>query len=80
MTLVRAVLAAVVLLGSAHAASAAVLKVGPEEALKGPGMAARVAKDGDTIEFAPGEYYDCGVFYQQRLISPGPPIPRLRRC
>ncbi|MCX7379037.1 MAG: hypothetical protein NTY94_20100 [Alphaproteobacteria bacterium] len=75
MTLVRAVLAAAVLLGSASAAGAAVLKVGPGEALPGPGAAARVAKDGDTIEFAPGEYYDCGVFYQQRLTFTGPTDP-----
>ena len=75
MTLVRPALAAALLLCGMPAAGAAVLKVGPGEALKGPGMAARVAKDGDTIEFAPGEYFDCGAFYQQRLTFTGPTDP-----
>jgi hypothetical protein len=72
---VRTALAAAVLLCGMKVAGAAVLKVGPGEALKGPGMAARVAKDGDTIEFAPGEYYGCGVFYQHRLTFTGPTDP-----
>ena len=32
------------------------LRVGPGRALRTPAMAARVAKDGDTIEFDPGDY------------------------
>ena len=75
MTWTRAALTAALLLCGVPVAGAAVLKVGPGEALKGPGMAARVAKDGDTIEFAPGEYYECGAFYQQRLTFTGPTDP-----
>lgn len=75
MTAWHAALAVAMLLGSGGAAGAAVLKVGPNEALKGPWAASKVAKDGDTIEIAPGEYYECAVFYQQRLTITGPADP-----
>lgn len=74
MSMARAALAAALLLGSVPA-GAAVLKVGPDEALKGPWAASRVAKDGDTIEIAPGEYFSCGAFYQNRLTITGPADP-----
>ena len=63
-------LAAVVLLGGV--ARGAVLKVGPGEALTLPSQAARVAGDGDTVEIAAGEYFDCAVWPQQRLTITGP--------
>jgi hypothetical protein len=74
MSTARAALAVALLLGSGPA-GAAVLKVGPNEALKGPWAASKAAKDGDTIEIAPGEYYGCGAFYQNRLTITGPSDP-----
>ncbi len=53
-------------------AASATLKVGPEEALKSPSAAARVAQDGDTVEIAPGEYFDCAVWRSDRLTITGP--------
>ena len=74
MSTARAALAVALLLGSGPA-GAAVLKVGPNEALKGPWAASKAAKEGDTIEIAPGEYYGCGAFYQNRLTITGPTDP-----
>ena len=51
---------------------AAVLKVGPEEAFKVPSQAARAAKDGDTVEIAAGEYFDCAVWPQSGITIAGP--------
>ena len=75
-----AVLLAVVLAGPApkaapKAASGAVLKVGPGEALTVPSQAARVAGEGDTIEIAAGEYFDCAVWPQNRITITGPSDP-----
>ncbi len=56
-------------------AGAAVLKVGPQEALRAPSQAARVAKDGDTIEIAAGEYYDCAIWRQHGITITGPVDP-----
>jgi hypothetical protein len=69
------VLAVAALSLSAGAAGAAVLQVGPEEKLTTPSRAARVAKDGDTIVIAPGEYYDCAVWPQSNLVITGPEDP-----
>lgn len=71
MTWFRAALAAGVLL-AAGAARGEVLKVGPEEALKAPSDAARVARDGDVVLIAPGEYYDCAIWRQNGLTIAGP--------
>ncbi|MBK1631071.1 hypothetical protein CKO31_10025 [Thiohalocapsa halophila] len=49
-------------------AGARVLQVGPERALKVPSAAAKVAKDGDTVEIAAGEYRgDVAVWRQNGL-------------
>ena len=56
-------------------AAGAVLKVGPQEALAVPSQAARVAEDGDTIEIAAGEYYDCAVWRQNDITITGPDDP-----
>jgi len=69
------VLAAAALPLVAGTAGAAVLKVGPEEALVAPSRAARVAKDGDTIVIAPGEYFDCAVWPQNGITITGPEDP-----
>jgi hypothetical protein len=47
------------------------LEVGPDLDLKTPSAAARVATDGDTIEIAPGEYYDCAVWQAGNLTIVG---------
>jgi hypothetical protein len=60
---------------AAGTAGAAVLRVGPQEALAAPSQAARVAKDGDTIVIAPGDYYDCAVWPQSNLVITGPEDP-----
>jgi hypothetical protein len=51
---------------------AATLKVGPQEAFKLPSEAARAAKDGDTVEIAAGEYFDCAVWPQNGITIAGP--------
>ncbi|MBT0960574.1 hypothetical protein [Denitromonas iodatirespirans] len=52
--------------------SAAVLRVGPDEALQHIADAARLARDGDTVEIAPGRYPgDVAVWTQQRLTIRG---------
>ncbi len=63
------VAAAVLLYGAG--AGAAVWKVGPEEALTLPSQAARMAGDGDTVEIAAGEYFDCAVWPQRDLTITG---------
>ncbi len=56
-------------------AGAAVLKVGPGEALTLPSQAARVAGDGDTVEIAAGEYFDCAVWPQRGVTITGSADP-----
>ncbi|MCC6718641.1 MAG: hypothetical protein IT555_12220 [Acetobacteraceae bacterium] len=70
-----AVVAVLAGLLAAEPVMAAVLKVGPGEALAVPSQAARVAGDGDTVAIAPGEYYDCAVWRQDRLTIAGPDDP-----
>jgi hypothetical protein len=49
-----------------------VLRVGPDQALEVPSAAARVAKDGDTVEIAAGQYRgDVAVWRQNRLTLRG---------
>jgi Right handed beta helix region len=54
-------------------AGAATLRVGPDQALKMPSAAARVAAAGDTIEIEPkaGGYYDCAVWSADKLTIEG---------
>lgn len=52
-------------------AGAAILLVGPDRPLKTPSEAAAVAQDGDTIDIAPGEYFDCAVWHQNSLTIEG---------
>jgi len=54
------------------AAVGEVLRVGPGEAFEAPSQAARVARDGDTVVIAPGEYFDCAVWPQNRIVITGP--------
>jgi hypothetical protein len=58
-----------VLVSSAHAAT---LRVGPGEAITRIAEAARLAKDGDTVEILPGEYRgDVAVWQQKNLTIRG---------
>ena len=43
------------------------LDVGPNQQLKVPSAAAAVAKPGDTVVIAPGEYFDCAVWATDRV-------------
>src|SRR5208282_2456229 len=52
-------------------AYAKTLLVGPEQPLKAPSAAAAVAGDGDTVEIAPGEYFDCAVWKANHLTIVG---------
>ena len=61
---------ALFLAGSA-AAAAATLEVGPDQQFKAPSAAAAVAKAGDTIRIAPGEYFDCAVWSASGLTIEG---------
>jgi hypothetical protein len=50
---------------------AAVLEVGPNRFYKTPSAAAQVAKDGDSVNIAPGEYVDCAVWRANNLLIEG---------
>lgn len=52
-------------------AGAATLQVGPDAALKTPSAAAKVVEDGDTVEIAPGEYFDCAIWHASNLTIEG---------
>lgn len=52
-------------------AGAATLQVGPDAALKTPSAAAKVAEDGDTVEIAPGTYFDCAIWQANDLTIEG---------
>ncbi len=57
-----------VLLGlAATSASAAVLEAGPGKRFDKPSAAIAVAKDGDTVRVAAGEYEDCASIRQNRF-------------
>lgn len=62
---------AIALLLLASPAAARVWQVGPQAELKLPSNAARVAEAGDTVAIAPGEYFDCAVWNQDRLTITG---------
>lgn len=71
----RALPLAVLLLAFAVPAGAATWKVGPEAEIKTLGEAARSVQDGDTVEIAPGEYFECAVWQASRLTITGPADP-----
>lgn len=48
-------------------ATGVVHQVGPTRALRLPSEAARIARDGDTVEIDPGTYEDCAVWRASRL-------------
>jgi hypothetical protein len=52
-------------------ATARTLEVGPDLELKTPSAAAKIAADGDTIEIAAGEYYDCAIWNAANLTITG---------
>ncbi|GGF10814.1 hypothetical protein GCM10011611_15480 [Aliidongia dinghuensis] len=54
-----------------HAGFAARLDVGPGKTYKMPSEAAAVARDGDHIEIAPGQYFDCAVWRANNLVIEG---------
>ena len=62
----RHLLAALLVLLGAPAA-ARVLEVGPGHALRTPGQAATLARDGDRIEIEPGTYVDCAIWRASRI-------------
>jgi hypothetical protein len=47
------------------------LEVGPDQQYKQPSEAVAAAKDGDTIEIAPGQYFDCAIVRQNDLTIQG---------
>lgn len=50
---------------------AATLEVGPGKAYAMPSQAAMKTKDGDHVEIAPGEYFDCAVWRANNLVIEG---------
>jgi hypothetical protein len=58
-------------------ASARMLEVGPQRALKTPSAAARIAEPGDQIVIDPGEYFDCAFWRTNGITiaaAPGDPV------
>jgi hypothetical protein len=49
----------------------ATLEVGPSQTYKMPSAAAAVARNGDHVEIAPGEYFDCAVWRADDLVIEG---------
>ncbi len=52
---------------AARPALARIIVVGPERAIKSPGQAAALVRDGDRVLFEPGTYRDCAVWTASRL-------------
>jgi hypothetical protein len=67
----RSILLAALALFLAVPAGAATLQVGPDQQYKKPSEAIAAAKSGDTINIAPGQYYDCAVVPQSDLTIEG---------
>jgi hypothetical protein len=55
----------------AATAHAATLEVGPNQQIKKPSEAIRVAKSGDTVRIEPGQYFDCALVPQDNLTIEG---------
>ncbi|HEV2677313.1 MAG TPA: hypothetical protein VGV37_22485 [Aliidongia sp.] len=64
------------LLATATPSLAKTIPVGPNETFKQPSEAIAVAADGDTLEVAPGQYYDCAIIRQKQLtiVGTGPDV------
>jgi hypothetical protein len=58
-------------LGCTGTAAGKVLEVGPGAAFKAPSEAIGTADNGDTINIAPGQYFDCAVVRQTALTIQG---------
>jgi hypothetical protein len=56
---------------AADQGSASVIDVGPTQRLRLPSQAAAIARSGDTIRIAPGEYTDCAVWRASGLTIEG---------
>ncbi len=56
-----------------YPAFATVYRVGPDQVLKTPSQAAKIVKDGDTVEIEPktGGYYNCAVWNANNLTIEG---------
>ncbi|MEW6513535.1 MAG: right-handed parallel beta-helix repeat-containing protein [Pseudomonadota bacterium] len=66
------ILLVLILVSCIHLAHAATMRVGPGEQITRIADAARLAKDGDTVEILPGEYRgDVAVWQQQQLVIRG---------
>ncbi len=64
-----AILLALFFATSLSAAHAATLRVGPSEQLTRIAEAAKLAKDGDTVEILPGEYRGDVAVWQQKSLT-----------
>jgi hypothetical protein len=64
-------LAAALLAALAGRSEARELDVGPGKAYAAPSDAAAVARDGDTVNIAPGIYYDCAMWHASGLTIAG---------
>jgi hypothetical protein len=51
--------------------AARTIEVGTDRAIKLPSAAVAAAKDGDTIEIYPGQYFDCAIVAQSNLTIEG---------
>lgn len=70
--LCRPVIAGLMLLGvCVGSASAETLEVGPNAKFSKPSEAIAAAKEGDVINIAPGEYFDCAIVKQNALTIQG---------
>lgn len=59
------------ILAATNVSFGATLEVGANKTYKMPSEAAAVAKDGDHIEIAPGEYFDCAIWQADNLLIEG---------
>ncbi|HUB14883.1 MAG TPA: right-handed parallel beta-helix repeat-containing protein [Acetobacteraceae bacterium] len=71
MGLRSAITLAVLAVLAAGPARSAILQVGPGQPFAKPSQAIAEARDGDTIDIAPGRYYDCAVVRQNNLTIQG---------
>ena len=72
----RILLAAALLAGHAEART---LTAGPGQAYATPSAAAAAAQDGDVIQVAPGEYFDC-IATSRRITIQGPATLTDKSC
>jgi hypothetical protein len=70
MQVTWAVLAVAMCVGS-FPLLARTLEVGPDQQYKLPSEAVAAAKDGDTIQISPGQYFDCAIVRQNDLTMQG---------